>query len=266
VSVPAQLRSVSVTAAYRDRVTGIRARVIQRAQREWPAITDLDQTGWVDRMATVVAAAQAEGVRAAAGYLTAYLTSEQQRPARAIRIDASRYAGVSRDGRALRDALRSPLIGTYAALKDGRPPEDALRIGLARATRMVSIDVDHANRTALLDAIAADDRFAGWERATAGTCGACMALSGTTGSRFRVHPGCNCQPQPIVAGAPNNFPLLTGVELFRRMTREEQDAQFGPDKADALRTGAVLLADLVAISELETQDDFVTEAPLDAAT
>lgn len=257
-------RSLSVTAAYRERVAAVRARVVERAEREWPEIESLDGSRWPERLAQVVAAAQTEAVRAAAGYLTAYLSTETGRRQRAVNVDTRRYAGFSRDGRPLAEAFQSPVIGVRAALAAGKSPGEALAYGLQRATRMVSVDLDHAHRTALMDTIDADDRFGGWERATAGTCGACMALSGSSGA-FETHPGCNCTPQPKVRGVPNRIPLLTGAEMFERLSREEQDAQFGPDKAEALRTGAVALADLVQRSRLKTGDtDFITEKPLDA--
>lgn len=263
--VPASPRSFSVTAAYRQRVTAIRGRVQAQARREWPTIEGFDTSRWPDRMAVVVAGAQTEAVRAAAGYLTAYLTSETGWRARAITVDSRRYAGVSRDGRPLTEALQSPLIGVRAALADGKTAEVALAYGLQRATRMVGIDVDHAHRVALTDTIEADDRFAGWQRATAGTCGACMALSGQGGGAFRVHPGCSCTPQPVVRGVEDRFPLPSATDLFARLTPAEQDAQFGQAKAEALRTGAIAFADLIAVSEIETAENFVTEAPLDAA-
>lgn len=60
--------------------------------------------------------------------------------------------------------------------------------------------------------------------------------------------------------------LATAAVLFARLTREEQDERFGPEKAEALRTGALEFTDLVQRSRLATsQRDFITEAPLDAA-
>ena len=67
---------------------------------------------------------------------------------------------------------------------------------------MVSVDFDHAHRTALLDAIDRDGRFDGWQRAIRGTCGACAALATgpSDGLLFEVHPGCQCVSEPIVRG------------------------------------------------------------------
>ena len=57
----------------------------------------------------------------------------------------------------------------------------------------------------------------------------------------------------------------TGQERFDAMTPAEQDEQFGPEKAEALRDGTISLADLVDHSPLDTAEDFITEKPLNAA-
>ena len=57
----------------------------------------------------------------------------------------------------------------------------------------------------------------------------------------------------------------TGNEIFQRMTRAEQDEQFGPEKAEALRSGSIALTDLVGTSPLATEPDYIVEKPLDAA-
>lgn len=264
--MPRSARSLRVTSQYRARLAAIRKQAETRAKQEWPTIDTFDGTRWADRTAQAVAAAQTEAVRVTAGYLTAYISSELGRRVPVIRIDSRAYAGVSRDGRPLTKALQSPLIGVRAALKEGRTPDEALTIGWNRASRTVETDLMHAGRAALLDTIDADDRLEGWQRATAGTCGACMALSGTSGPQFEVHPGCQCQPQPVVRDVPDLVPVLTGIEMFRRMSTEEQDAQFGQEKAAALRDGTIDLADLVEHNRLRTGDtDFITERPLSAA-
>jgi hypothetical protein len=129
---------------------------------------------------------------------------------------------------------------------------------------MASVDFDHAHRTALLDVIDRDDRFTGWQRATSGTCGACMALSGDAGD-FKVHPGCRCVPQPVVADVPDAFPLPSPAELFAAKTKAEQDEALGPEAADKVRSGSIELSDLVATSAIATADDFITQAPVQDA-
>jgi hypothetical protein len=212
-------------------------------------------------MAGVVGQAQAEAVRATGGYLSAFLRLETGRSGTVL-LDSRAYAGLSRDGRPLPDAFRSPLIGTLAKLKEGADAAGALRYGLQRGQRMVSVDFDHAHRQALTDTIRSDDRFDRWERATAGTCGACMALSGAAGDEFLVHPGCLCVPQPVVSGVPDAFPLPSPAELFAAKTRAEQDEALGREAADKVRSGAVELSDLVAVSPIATAENFVTQKPV----
>jgi hypothetical protein len=262
--MPSNPQSLRLTALYRQRLLQSRQRVEQQAAARWPTIEGLDGTAWPAEMGRLVATAQAEAVRATAGYLAAFLRLETGAYA-TVTIDSRQYAGASRDGRPLQEALRSPLIGTLGRLKRGDDPDDALAYGLNRATRMVSVDFDHAHRTAARETITADKRFAGFQRATAGTCGACMALSGAGGPRFDVHPGCQCVPQPVVAGARDMFPLPSPLALFESKTKAEQNEALGQEAADKVRSGTIELSDLVATSAIATADDFITQAPVQDA-
>jgi hypothetical protein len=262
--MPSNPQSLRLTDLYRQRLLQSRQRVEREAAARWPTIEALDGTDWPQQLAQVVGQAQGEAVRATGGYLSAFLRLETGAPA-AVTLDSRTYAGLSRDGRPLQEALRSPLIGTLGKLKEGATPDEALSYGLNRATRMVSVDFDHAHRSALLDTLEADDRFAGFERATAGTCGACMALSADGGPHFDVHPGCQCVPQPVVSGVPDLFSLPSPLALFASKTKAEQDEALGAEAADKVRSGAIELSDLVAVSPLATQPDFLTQAPIQDA-
>lgn len=257
-------RSLRITNLYRNRLLTSRDSLQALATQRWPTIDQLDGTNWPERMAASVEQAQIAAVRATAAYISLYLSSETGKRQRGPQIDARALPGLSRDGRPLTESLRSPLIGVKAALKDGKTPEDALKIGLNRAARMVGVDYDAAHRTALSEAIKSDDRFDGSERSTRGTCGACAAFSGTP--RMEIHAGCACVEQPRVAGALNRFPLPTGAAIFAAKTAAEQDEMLGPQAADAVRKGTVEITDLVEVSPLATADDFITQKPLIAVT
>jgi hypothetical protein len=259
--VPANPLSLRLTELYRQRLLQSRLRVERQAEALWPAIEGLDGTDWPARMARVVAQAQAEAVRATGGYLTAFKRLETGDTAPIV-LDSRAYAGNARDGRPLHEALRSPLIGTLAKLKDGATPAEALAYGLNRGRRMVSVDFDNAYLTAITDAIETDERFERWERATSGTCGACLALQKTSRKRFNYHPGCKCIPQPVVAGVRDRFPLPTPQQLFASKTRAEQDEALGPEAAEKVRSGSIELSDLAAVSPLATSEDFITQAPV----
>ena len=265
--MPQSPRSLRLTDAYRQRVLAVRERLQTQAQRTWPTIETLDGTDWADRMAAALTQAQAEVVRVSAAYLTAFLASETGKR-NTVSIDSRNYAGKSRDGRPLSESLRSPLIGTLKGLKDGLGASESLSVGLNRAVRMVGVDYDNAHHTALLETIASDDRFDGWQRSLSGTCGACASVaSGISHSlAFPVHPGCKCVASPVVKGAANTFPVPTGVEVFNDKTKEEQDEMLGPDSAALVRAGILTLDDLKGESELAEEPNFITQKPLSAVT
>lgn len=263
--MPANRRSLQVTNSYRQRLDAIRERLRRLSAERWPTIEELDSTDWANRMAATVTQAQVEAVRVSAAYLSAYLSSELGKRTTGPTILSRSYAGKSRDGRPLTDALQSPLIGVRAALAVGKPPADALRYGFDRAQRMVGVDFDNAHRTALLEAINSDERFKGWRRVTTGTCGACADRAGELNDeiRFEVHPGCGCVSQPVVRGLPETIAVLTGAEIFASKTEAEQNEMLGPEAADLVRRGEVGLSDLVKRSRLDSdQPDFLTQRPV----
>jgi hypothetical protein len=267
--VPASPLSLRVTDAYRDRIAATRTRLEREATRNWPGIED-DFQPWLAATAAATARAQREAIRATQGYLAAFLTSELGSRATPPSLRVDRYVGLSRDGRPLAEALESPLIAVKTALKDGLPAPEALQAGLVRATRMVSVDFDHAHRAALRDGMEADERIEGWQRGVRGTCGACAGDVAVEVSvnlpsiPLRVHPNCQCVTVPVVTGLPNRYPLLTGQQIFERKTKAEQDEMLGPEAAERVRSGEAQLADLVAESPQVTADDFITQAPVGA--
>lgn len=270
--MPAAAKSLRITDLYRARLQLIVQRVEQQTRRRWPEIETFDQTSesWLAATAAAVAGAQREAVRATSGYLAAFLTSELDRRTQPPPLHSSAYAGISRDGRPLSETLESPLIGVKVDLKGGADPSEALRNGLNRALRMVELDTMQASRKALNEGMEADERIEGWQRAVRGTCGACAGDIAVEvrvqlpSLPLRIHPNCMCVTQPVITGVPNLFPLPTGQQLFERMSKGDQDKQFGPEKAGALRTGKVALGDLVEESPQATDTNFITERPLEA--
>lgn len=263
--MPHNPQSARLTDAYRARKRLIADRVERSAREAWPRIQDLDTTPWPDFMAAEVSRAQVEGIRLTAGYLGAFLRSETGKGTVPV-IDSRRYAGQSRDGRPLSEALVSPLIGVRAKLKEGIPASAALAHGLQRALRMVGFEAMQTPRDALLDTISESDQFRGFERDVAGTCAACEALSGTGGPRFEVHPNCECEPSPLITALVNTSPLPTGAALFAAKTKAEQDASIGPEAAELVRGGHAELTDFVSHSPQAEQPDFITQKPVEQVT
>lgn len=263
--MPASPRSLQLTNSYRLRLDATRQRLQRLAAQRWPSIEELDSSDWADRMAAQVAQAQTQAIRTTAGYLTAFLTSELGKPTTGPFIDSRSEAGKSRDGRSLTEAFQSPLIGVRARLAAGESPEAALKFGLDRATRAVGVDFDAAHRTALLKAIESDSRFEGWQRATSGTCGACLSVASHVhnGIHFQVHPGCKCVSEPVVAGVSNTFARATGAELLAAKSEAEQDEAVGPLAAQMLREGRIQLSELAEEEHLDTGGSFITQKPVD---
>jgi hypothetical protein len=229
--MPASQSSLRITEAYRTRLFGLRSQLERRAELLWPTIEGLDDFTWTNKAAAATQNAQREAVALTGAYLSAFLSSEVGTRTRGPILDTRRYSGLSRDGRPLRDALRSPMIGVRFKLKEGATPEEALAYGLHRAKRMVSVDYDHAHRTALLDGLAADERFQGWQRAVTGTCGACagdIAVEVSTNLPsipLQVHPNCQCVTEPVVTTRQPGIDegekaVLSVVDVERAAVRE----------------------------------------------
>jgi hypothetical protein len=261
--MPASPRSLRLTDLYRQRLLALSHRAEQTARQTWPRIEELDSTPWPNYMAGELARAQTQAVRLTAGYLGAFLRSETGRGT-ALAIDSRKYAGLSTDGRPLREALESPLIAVRAALKDGRVPAVALNVGLTRALRTVPFEAVQAGRDALRETIETDERFTGAQRSVAGTCAACMALSGEP--RYEVHPGCQCVFMPVVAGVAATIAIPTGAELFRSLSTRDQEKAIGAEPARLVRDGEADLKDFIDHSPQERRPDLLTQKPVEAVT
>lgn len=262
--MPAHQQSLRLTELYRRRLVENAARAQALAAEFWPQIGQLDESNWPAQAAEILARAQRNAVRLSAGYLTAYVGSELGKRQRLVAIPVEPFVGVSRDGRPLTEALRSPIIGVLGALKAGKSSSEALNLGLVRAKRMVGFEAVQTGRDALLDAIGEDARTDGHARSVSGTCAACMALSGTSGPKFEVHPGCECIPVPTVSGVTDRFPLPSGASLFAALTKPEQEKAIGPEAAALVRDGDADLKDFVSHSHTDTdQPNWITQRPVE---
>ena len=235
----------------------------RRAAELFPTIESLDRTDFPARMAVVLRAGQAEAVRATGGYLTAFLTSELQRFTSGPGVESTRYAGFSRDGRPLSEALQSPVIGTLAKLSEGATPDEAIAYGRNRAVRMVETDLMHAARQALADGMDTAPQITGWRRAVAGTCGACLGAGEAgeqgAGDLIETHPNCQCVSEPVVRGTVDRVSRPSAAEVFAAMSTAEQNKNFGESTAAALRDGDVGFEELVKRVPQKKGPDYITQ-------
>jgi hypothetical protein len=271
--MPANPRSLAITNAYRARLTDLAEQVDRAVRRGWTSVTVDDladaHARWAASVASVATVMQQTGVRLTAGYVWAFVASEtgERPPFPAIQDTTS---GLAEDGRSLREALQSPLIGVRAALKDGKPPEAALSTGLDRGLFIAGGATDWASRSTLSDLMTSHDQIVGWRRVSGGGCGACMAAA--TGAIHRddealeVHANCQCTTEPVVKGVPDRVAHPTGPEIFASLPKSEQDARLGPEAAELLRTDQISFKDLIARSPMAAQADQITQAPVSALT
>jgi hypothetical protein len=266
-------RSLQITDAYRDHLLRLRATAGAIAVRDWAAtvaVSDLDSTHpeWIARTAATLATIQTASVRLTNAYLTAFLRSELGQPATAgPMLDSARYVGVSRTGKTLAEALVPTVITVKKAIGAGTDPAAAMQQGSAQAERLAVTETMDTARTALGDGIREEPRIVGWHRVTAGGCGACLAAATRTYSAhepLRVHDGCRCGAEPVVADVPDRAPRPNGHQIFDRMTPGEQDTALGGPAAELVRTGQVALSDLIATSPMAAIPDQITQAPLEA--
>lgn len=259
-------RSLLLTKTYRLRLDALRDRLQLRAKETWRTIETFDGSNWTPDMAVLVERGQIEALRITAGYLSAFLSLELGKSSKGPAIDSRSKAGLSVDGRPLTESLESPRIGVLWRLKEGSDPSEALKYGLDRALRQVGMDFDHAHRSALLEAIDEDERFSGWQRATAGTCGACLAVASHVhhGLWFPVHPGCHCVSEPVVSGVEDRHPRPTGPQIFEAKSESEKQAAVGPKAAALLAVGAIELSELASYEDQDSDaPTILTQRPVD---
>jgi hypothetical protein len=244
--------SVEISRHYAGMLDQLAARSVSQARTAWTKLdpADLDASYEPIRqvLAITIRGAQREAVRMAAGFYTAYLSSELGHDPRAAAVAMDPYVGVTFRGKDLDSALRAPVIKAKLATREGQP--DPLGRGLRALTSSIDLNVKHAARQSLSDSMQNDGRVIGWRRVTRGTCGACLALADNTilapGTPLSVHPNCSCVASPVLRGVPDNAYLPpTGRAVISGMSQVVADQILGPAIAGALRDGLVSVDQLV---------------------
>lgn len=269
--MPRSRRSLDITDRYRDRLNRLTAASAAHVQRQWqtidPADIDATHAAWLAATVLTLEQAQRAGITLTVAYLAAYLTSEQGRRAELPTVNPVGLVGVAENDAPLADPLSKTLVGTFAAMKAGKTPQEALSEQGNRAGRLAASSVAHAPREALAQQIAEHPDIVGWRRVTHGGCGACLASAAggySKHERMPVHPHCHCTQEPVIADVPDLAPRPTGPEVFHGMTVAQQDAALGPEAAQLVRQGRVSWPDLIARSPMEDQADYITQAVITA--
>jgi hypothetical protein len=184
-----------------QRLRALARRGVEVIWRDLGSYDKADLGRWLARVLPLVDAAQRQGVALTDAYLARALG---RRP---IGLDVKLLTGAAvRNGAAPETVYRRPFIGLWADLKGGKPYDEAVAAGMARAAMTAATDVQLSQRAALGAVQAADPQIVGYRREIdGGACPFCQALAGAfsrDGGAGSLHPGCGCSWTPVVGSVP----------------------------------------------------------------
>lgn len=184
-------------------------------------------------------------VAAAAGadlYVKNVLAADGLAPDRVATVTPQRFAGITSDGRTLPGLLTQPLIRLLYLRTKGADDATALAGGRLSLQTLVSTEIYDTGRDAVSVSAALDRQVTGYVRQVSlPACSRCVVLAGKFFRRnagFDRHPRCDCMhvPSTQVRRADQQSDQ-DPHDLFRRMSRSEQDRAFGANNAEVIRRG-----------------------------
>jgi hypothetical protein len=226
-----QQRQQQVSAATAAQVVKVWSKVrITEPQRSFEAV--------LPQLLATVTAGQVAAASGAELYVAAVLAADGLSPAPVASVAATRYAGLTSDGRTLVGLLTQPLLRTLYLRTQGADDAPALAGGRLSLETLVRTEVLDTGRDAGQVAAALDPQIVGYYRhVSLPACDRCIVLAGKFFKRnagFSRHPRCDCQHVPAsVAGETGYDP----AKLFDDMSPEQQDRAFGKANAEVIRRG-----------------------------
>lgn len=155
-------------------------------------------------------------------------------------VDTQSLIVTAPDGRSVQGLLESPAYRAKTLIGEGMSPDKALSsAGGALDRILTSILADTSRQAAQIDI--ASRPGVGYIRQLVGaSCPDCVILAGRFyrwNAGFKRHPGDDCIHVPASKASGQSM-VTDPYEHFRSMTREQQDAFWGPADAQAIRDGA----------------------------
>lgn len=194
---------------------------------------DLDQVPVFARAAT---AAVQGAQRAAINLTNAYLAQAAGRTP--LAIDADEILAGIRGPITPEEVYRRPFVTTWAALGRGRPWEQAVAAGMARAKGSAAIDVQLAMTHTLVHVGELDEQIVGYARVPdGGACKFCKLVAGqryTTARLMPVHNGCGCGVDVITRANRHRFTGKPDNDLDQ--VAIHQHGELGPILGDPAHT------------------------------
>jgi hypothetical protein len=179
----------------------LRKRIERAAGLTWTSLGKYNEADVDTFLARIVPLIQ--GGQAQAALLTdAYLARALDRPA--LGIDTAEVIANARNGVAAEEVYRRPFVDVWGGLKSGKPWNEAVALGLERATSAAAMDMQLAMRTAARDIGVADSGIRGYLRVPdGGACDFCLLVAGqvySTADLMPVHNRCGCGVEAITDG------------------------------------------------------------------
>lgn len=199
-----------ITAQARLREIVIRA--VQNAWTELGSYNSPDVARFLAVVVPLIVAAQRYSVSLSDAYVARVLG---RRP---LGLDPVPVIAALRGDTTPQSVYRRPFIETWTALKDGKPYEDAVAAGEARAKAAAAVDIQMTHRATLATIQDADPVIRAWSRkADAGACEFCRLVDGATVLRadaMPLHNFCGCSLEPRMEPTePDPLPEGVGVAL-----------------------------------------------------
>lgn len=231
-------------AGYNEALRTHAAVVVAQVTKAWAAVTvaDLDASWETARSAVITAITG--GQFYAASLATAYqhhlFRSESLTP-QGPTLRPQGFAGIASTGGPLDPLVDLAPIRVKQTIATGIIPRQATHAGLYQLVGVADTQLQEASRGVMDVAMNTDPQYRGYLRhPNPGACGRCLILANKFFRRnegFERHPRCACTHIPILVGQEMlNLPTAAG--RFAKLTAAQQDAKFGKDGAEAIRSGA----------------------------
>lgn len=211
----------------------LRDRVEQTAGQMWQRLgsyNEPDVERWLAQVVPLIHAGQSQAVTLTDAYLARALDRQP------VGLDPQTVIDAARNGVPATEVYRRPFVDVWGGLKDGKQWQEAVALGLERATSAAAMDMQLAMRTAARDIGESDSAIRGYMRVPdAGACDFCQLVAEqtySTGDLLPVHNRCGCGVEPITDG-PIIRKAPTGASSKDLSVAVHDHGELGPVLADA---------------------------------
>lgn len=266
--MPADPRSLKLSELYHSRVATLAERSAANLSSLFAPTPDDDLqsvfASFIPVAGGVVTSAQGAAATLSGAYFRT-LAGFETKEALEAAPPAPDNAGFTSDGRPITEVMSSTAPRVFKGLAAGWKFDQAVRVARASFQRAAKTEVMDAAGIELHHQLESSEAVRGWQWASRGTCGACLALDDgsvhSRSERMQRHPNCTCAPLPVF-DVEQPVKRETGRERFETMSFDEQNRLLGTEKAELLRIGLIAWDDLISEDHHRLWSDSLVEASL----